>query len=56
MVSSGRKVVGSYLSNDFNFHRPKQFILEDAKKRILKNHMLEQIAVSQCITKRTLNI
>jgi hypothetical protein len=33
----------------------KQNILEDAKKRILKNHTLEQIAKSHSITKRTLN-
>ncbi len=33
----------------------KQLILEDAKKRILMNHTLEQIAVSHGITKRTLN-
>ena len=33
----------------------KQIILEDAKKRILKNHTLEQIAKSHGITKRTLN-
>jgi len=33
----------------------KQLILEDAKDRILKNHMLEQIAKSHGITKRTLN-
>ncbi len=33
----------------------KQIILEDAKKRILKNHTLEQIAKSHSITKRTLN-
>jgi len=33
----------------------KQIILEDAKKRILKNHTLEQIAKTHGITKRTLN-
>jgi hypothetical protein len=33
----------------------KQTILEDAKKRILKNHSSEQIAKSHGITKRTLN-
>ncbi len=33
----------------------KQIILEDAKKRILKNHTLEQIAKTNGITKRTLN-
>lgn len=34
----------------------KEFILADAKERILKNHTLEQIAKSNGITKRTLNI
>lgn len=34
----------------------EQLILGDAKERILKNHTLEQIAVSHGITKRTLNI
>ncbi len=33
----------------------KKLILEDAKKRILKNHTLEQIAKTHGITKRTLN-
>jgi len=33
----------------------KELILADAKKRILKNHTLEQIAQSHKITKRTLN-
>jgi len=33
----------------------KEFILVDAKERILKNHTLEQIAQSHKITKRTLN-
>jgi len=33
----------------------KQLILEDAKERILKNHSLEQIAVSHGIDKKTLN-
>ncbi len=33
----------------------KERILEDAKKRILKNHPLEQIAKTHGITKRTLN-
>ncbi len=33
----------------------KEFILADAKERILKNHTLEQIAQSHKITKRTLN-
>jgi transposase-like protein len=33
----------------------KQLILEDAKERILKNHSLEQIAVSHGINKKTLN-
>ncbi len=34
----------------------KELILEDAKDRIVKNHRLEQIAVSRDIPKRTLNI
>jgi len=34
----------------------KQLILEDAKKRILKNHTKEEIAQSHEISKRTLNI
>ena len=33
----------------------KELILKDAKKRILLNHTLEEIAVSRNITKRTLN-
>lgn len=33
----------------------KNLILEDARKRILKNHTLEQIAKTHGITKRTLN-
>lgn len=33
----------------------KQLILEGAKEQILKNHSLEQIAVSHGINKRTLN-
>ncbi len=33
----------------------KEHILKDAKKRILLNHTLEEIAVSHNITKRTLN-
>ena len=33
----------------------KQLILEDARERILKNHSLEQIAVSHGIKKKTLN-
>ena len=33
----------------------KQLILEDARERILKNHSLEQIAVSHGINKKTLN-
>lgn len=33
----------------------KQLILEDAKKRILKNYSLEQIAVNHGIKKKTLN-
>jgi hypothetical protein len=33
----------------------KQLILEDAKKRILKNHTLEQIAISHGVSKRRLN-
>lgn len=33
----------------------KNLILEDAKKRILENHTLEQIAKTHGITKRTLN-
>ena len=32
----------------------KQLILEDAKKGILKNHSLEEIALHHGITKRTL--
>ncbi len=32
----------------------KQLILEDAKKGILKNHSLEEIAIHHGITKRTL--
>lgn len=32
----------------------KQLILEDAKKGILKNHSLEEIAMHHGITKRTL--
>ena len=33
----------------------KQFILEDMKKSILKNHTLEEIAVKHGISKRTLH-
>ena len=33
----------------------KQLILEDARERILKNHSLEQIAISHGIKKKTLN-
>ena len=33
----------------------KKLILKDAKKRILLNHTLEEIAISHNITKRTLN-
>jgi len=33
----------------------KELILKDAKKRILLNHTLEEIAKSHSITKRTLN-
>ena len=33
----------------------KQFILEDTKKSILKNHTLEEIAVKHGISMRTLN-
>ena len=33
----------------------KQLVMEDAKDRILKNHMLERIAKSHGVTKRTLN-
>lgn len=33
----------------------KQLILEDVKEQILKNHSLEQIAVSHGINKKTLN-
>jgi transposase-like protein len=33
----------------------RQLILEDARERILKNHSLEQIAVSHGINKKTLN-
>ena len=33
----------------------KQLILEDARVRILKNHSLEQIAVSHGINRKTLN-
>jgi len=33
----------------------KELILKDAKKRILLNHTLEEIAVKHGISKRTLN-